>query len=162
MSVFDQQLYEARFGRKMTNKTATALHETQEFTTQIDRWIIDTEEKLLLVMQEAIFNTVVEANRNKHDGGDLPIDTGFLWSSGVAELNELPRGPSKGEKEVNYSWSYIKLMQKLGQMKVGDTFYFGWTAVYARIQEVRNGFLGSALMNWQRNVDAAVAKVRNK
>jgi hypothetical protein len=135
---------------------------SDDFTTKIDRFVIDTEKKLLFVLRDAINQTVDEANKNKQDGGKLPIDTGFLWSSGISSLNQIPHGPIKGDKNEKYSWSGGFLTETLAKMKVGDSFYFGWTAVYARIQEVRNGFLGSALMNWQKNVDNAVLKVKNK
>lgn len=50
----------------------------------------------------------------------------------------------------------------LNKMKIGDTFYFGWTAKYARYREAFDGFLESAIMNWQAIVDKEVAYHRNR
>lgn len=161
-SDFEQQLYEARFGRKMSYATAESLRNQGDFATKIDRFVIDTEGKLLFVLSDSLNSLVNDANMNKRDGGRLPIDTGFLWHSGASSLNSRPAGPTKGEKDKTYTWSSNALAETLARMKIGDVFYFGWTAEYARVQEARNGFLEGALMKWQSFVDAAVAKVAER
>lgn len=131
------------------------------FSTQIDRFVIDTEEKLLAVLRLAIDETVNEAQTIRPDGGKLPFKDGFLWHSGSASLNSIPSGPTKGEKGQKYAWSDQALVTTLADMEIGDIFVFGWTAVYARVQELRYGYLESAMQNWQKHVDSAVAKVKD-
>ena len=135
---------------------------TEKLETQIDRYIINTEERLLAVARTAIESTVDEAQTSKFKGGKMPIKTGFLRSTGIASLNRVPSGPDRGDKKQSYIWDEGFLITILAQLKLGDIFYFGWTAVYARKQEVYNGFLAGALSNWQKNVDAAVSKFRDR
>jgi len=133
---------------------------SEEFSTQIDRFVVDTEQKMLFVLRDSLKAVTDEANKNKRDGGKVPILTGFLWSSAGASLNRRPSGPTKGDKKLTYTWNVTTVVDALARMKIGDVFYFGWTAEYARAQEIRNGFLRSAIMNWQMFVNAAVAKVK--
>lgn len=51
------------------------------------------------------------------------------------------------------------LTDTLIKMKIGDTFFFGWTAIYAKRQEVYNGFMESAIMNWQNIVNNQVRRL---
>lgn len=134
----------------------------ENITTQIDRIIINTEARMKAVVRSAISDTINDAQKLKTQGGRMPVRTGFLRASGVAALNARPMGPSKGDPKQFYSWTGEPLNIVLAQLKLGDTFYWGWTAIYANVQEVRNGFLAASLMNWQRNVDKAVRYFRNK
>ena len=134
----------------------------ENIETQIDRIVIKTEARLLAVARQGIADTIAETQKPKAQGGRMPVLTGFLRASGVAAVNSIPRGPTKGLKTQGYSWAGESINIVLAQMKLGDTFYWGWTAIYANVQEIRNGFLGGALMNWQRNIDKAVNFFRNK
>ena len=48
----------------------------------------------------------------------------------------------------------------LQKMKIGDTFFWGWTAKYARIQEARCGFLASAIQNFSVHIANAVKELK--
>lgn len=152
--------YEKRFGRKLSYDTSASLRRYDNFTTQIDRFVVDTEKKLLFVLRNAIKDTVDEAQMTIFKGGRMPVKTGFLWSSGVAALNNIPTGLKRGEKTQTYSWSNSFLVKILSTMQIGDVFYFGWTAAYARKQEAQKGFLESAVRNWQTHINNAVGKLR--
>lgn len=160
MSDFEQELYEARFGRKMSYKTAESLRNKGDFSTQIDEFVVDTERKLLAVMRSALTDLTNEANTDKFDGGRLPKDTGFLQHSAGAAINARPIGEVRGDKKQSYTYNVSQVIAVLANLKIGDTFYFGWTAEYARLQEARNGFLEGALMNWQTYVNKAVSKIK--
>lgn len=129
--------------------------------TQMDAIVMRTEERILAVTKQAIYDTVEQAQEVRPTG-KMPFDTGFLRHSGTSSLNTPPTGPIRGEKAGKYKWSDDTLLSILARMKIGDVFYFGWTAVYARKQEARHGFLESAVMNWQSHVDKAVAVFRKK
>lgn len=134
----------------------------QSFTTQVDVMIVNTEAKMLAVIQTAITDTVNEMQTPTEKGGKMRVDTGFLRSSGMASLSGLPSGPLEPEKEVSYSWSAGPLATILADMKIGDTFYFGWTANYAKYREAYDGFMEGALMKWQQRIDAAVSKLKGR
>lgn len=131
------------------------------FETQIDKFVIDTEEKTMAVLKTAIQSTVNDMQTPMaQEGGRMRVKTGFLRSSGVAALNLIPAGPSKGDGVSSYSWAGDFLGKVLLEMKPGDTFIFGWTANYARVRETYDGFLEAGLQNWQNHVNNAVSRFR--
>lgn len=130
--------------------------------TQMDAIVIRTQERMLAVTKQAIYDTLSEAQNPRAKGGKMPVITGFLRRTGISSLNTPPSGPIRGDKDKTYTWSDDSALSVLSRMKIGDIFYFGWSAIYARKQNARHGFLDAALMNWQRNVDAAIAVFRKK
>lgn len=142
-----------------------------DFETQIDNIVVNTQNKLLAVVQQALGDTIEEMNTTVDNGGKMRVDTGFLRNSGVAQINSIPVGPSTGRKrksgEVGILSEYSDdntgpIGVKLAELELGDIFYFGWTARYAEIREAYDGFLESALSNWQTNVDNAVNKLKGR
>lgn len=156
---FEQELFRKRFGREMSLDRAAGLRNQSDFSTQIDRFIVDTERKLLEVIQGALTDLTNTANTAKPEGR-LPKKTGFLQHSAAAAVNARPIGPTKGDKKLTYTYNASQVLQIIANLKIGDTFYYGWTAEYARVQEVRNGFLEGAVMKWQSFVDRAVNRLR--
>lgn len=145
---------------------------TDKFETQIDTFVANTEKKILGVMKESIKELVIATQTPVSKGGKMRVDTGFLRWSGVAALNALPRGLSKGKErpkgsvgvlpEYKYDENDTNLNMVLLKMKIGDVFYFGWTARYAKYREAYDGFLETNLQNWQTFVDASVKKMRER
>jgi hypothetical protein len=133
-----------------------------DLKTQMDAIVIRTEARLLAVTKQAIYDTAMESQKTRTDGGKMPVITGFLRRTGISSLNTPPSGPIRGDRDKTYTWSGDSVLKVLSGMKIGDIFYFGWSAIYARKQNTRHGFLDAALMNWQRNVDAAIAVFRKK
>ncbi len=132
------------------------------FETQIDEIVVNTQARLLAVMRTAIKQTVEDAQLSDDYGGRMRIDTGFLRWTGLSSLKGIPSGPGRGEKDKTYIWNGDALNITLAKMKIGDTFYFGWTANYAKYREAYDGFLEAALQNWQTNVNAVVNKFKGK
>lgn len=133
-----------------------------DLKTQMDAIVIRTEERMLAVTKQAIYDTIDEAQKPRAKGGRMPVITGFLRRTGISSLNTPPSGPIRGDRDKTYTWAEDSVLSILTRMKIGDVFYFGWSAIYARKQNARHGFLDAALMNWQRNVDAAIAVFRKK
>jgi hypothetical protein len=140
-----------------------------DFNVVIDKFVADSKEKMLAVVKNSIQEVVQDAQTPIAKGGKMPVDTGFLRSSGTANLNNTPSGEILGRKRlpgeegvladyaVDDKASY--LTDTLIKMKIGDTFFFGWTAIYAKRQEVYNGFMESAIMNWQNIVNNQVRRL---
>jgi len=133
------------------------------FETKIDKFIANTENKIMAVLKDAINEVVEEAqipyDKDKGGGGKMHVDTGFLRFSGVSALNKIPSGPSKRDPKKRYIWeSDVPLT--LSKMTKDDTFYFGWTANYAKYREAYDGFLESAVQNWQKHINNAVRKLK--
>lgn len=134
----------------------------RDFETQIDDFVINTKERLLAVTRQSISNVVEDAQVPVAKGGRMRVKTGFLRASGGASLNAPPTGASRGEKTKTYVWDGESVNTVLAKMKIGDVFYFGWTAHYAKYREAYDGFLEAAAQKWQSHVDAAVSYFRNK
>lgn len=151
--------YEYKLGRR-----------NYDITSDIDRIVADTENRMILVLRDAVSNIIDDAQKPVAKGGKMRVDTGFLRSSGVAELNKIPSGLGRGRArkpgeigvlpEYTYDESKGPVNVVLARLKVGDTFFFGWTANYAKYREAYDGFLETALQNWQSHVDKAVEKLR--
>lgn len=134
-------------------------------TSVIDKVVINTNARMLAVVRSAISDTIEQAQTPVAKGGRMRVKTGFLRASGGAALNAVPTGPRTGDRKAPdnyYSWKVESLNAVLARMKLGDTFYFGWTAHYAKIREVYDGFLETSVQNWQTQVNKAVQKFRNR
>ena len=131
-----------------------------DFKTQIDKFVVNTEKKMLVVVRESIEATIEDAQTSVDKGGKMRVKTGFLHASGLGQLGSMPSGPSKGDPKGKYVWTTDQLGVILASMKIGDVFYFGWTAKYARHREVFDGFLDSATMKWQSHVDESVRRFK--
>jgi len=132
------------------------------FKDQVKKWAEESEETLFAILKQSIDTTVKIANTPRGEkGGNMPVRTGFLRMSGSAALNEIPVGETLGEKDKIYTTNYANDVPLiLAQMKQGDVFYWGWTAVYANRQNVYCGFLDSAVDRWQITVNESVKKVK--
>lgn len=134
-----------------------------DFATQVDKIVIKTKERMLDVTAQAILDTVEEAQIPVAKGGKMRVMTGFLRSTGIAALNSIPYGPSDERRtDMTYEWDGETVERVVSEMKIGDTFNFGWTANYAKYREAFDGFLESALMNWQSHVDKSVEFFRKR
>ena len=140
------------------------------FSATIDKFVNKTEEKILAVMKNSVQELVEEASRPERAGGKMHVDTGFLRASGVAALNDIPVGPTEGRKRSSGEEGVLPEYAKynpsssvgavLADMKMGDTFYFGWTARYALYRELYDGFLKSACDNWQLIVNKNIRRLK--
>lgn len=134
----------------------------QDFTTQVDTFVINTKERMLAVVRQSISNVIEDVQTPVAKGGRMRVKTGFLRSSGGASLNAPPTGPTRGDPKRTYTWAAESINTVLAKMKLGDAFYFGWTAHYAKYREIYDGFLESGAQKWQTHVNAAVAYFKNK
>lgn len=94
-------------------------------------------------------------------GGKMRVDTGFLRASGRLSYDGMPTGPLRPTKGESYTWSQSEQVTvKLQSLQIGQTVYFGWTANYAKYREAYDGFLISAIQDWQRIVDSWAEKIK--
>jgi len=123
-------------------------------TADIEDFVKTSEERMLAIMRQSIQDVADNAQQPVAKGGRMRVDTGFLRASGTGSLSGMPTGPGRGESKQPNSYSYneTSVTGTLAKMKFGDTFYFGWTANYARYRELYDGFLEGALQHWARIV----------
>lgn len=132
------------------------------FEATIDKFVADSQQKMLSVTKNAIQDTIEDAQTPVAKGGRMRVDTGFLRQSGLGQLNAIPRGESKRDRKQRYQWTGDQLQLVLARMKFGDVFYWGWTAEYARIRETYDGFLDAAVQKWSQNVNRQITKMRDR
>lgn len=139
----------------------------QSFSVQIDAWVAESRDRLLKVARQSIQDVVEEAQTPVGKGGRLRVDTGFLRASGASSLTGMPYGPDKRMSDVPGSYpspaeytTDAKVSVNLANLKMGDHFYFGWTANYAKVRELYDGFLVAALQNWQQIVQRNAEKLK--
>jgi len=126
------------------------------FSAQVDEYVTKYKERLEAVVKQSAQEVIEEAQRPEDEGGNLPVDTGFLRNSLVSGLN--------GSTSFTGANSYALA---IAGANLGDTIQAGWTANYARHQEYgsngRQGrfFMRSAAQNWQAIVARNAEKLRN-
>jgi hypothetical protein len=139
----------------------------KNFTGVIDKFISDSEELMLDVIKDASQDMIEEISTPVKAGGKMPVDTGFLRKSGTGSINELPVGETEGRErlpgevgEIYQSNPSADVTSILARLKIGDIFYYGWTARYAIYQEFKHGFLVSACAKWQNFIDNSIRKLK--
>ena len=125
--------------------------------------VLNKKKKMFAVFKDSCQDLIEEASTPVNAGGKMRVDTGFLRSTGSGAINAVPRGESEGRKRLpgeigvlieykdyNFTSSLQSLLLK---MKPNDIIYWGWSAFYAPIRELYDGFLISACENWKNYVD---------
>ena len=120
------------------------------FDKQVKDWAAKTEKATLAVFRESAQRLAQQANVPRAQGGNMPVDTGYLRNSQGASLQGMPSTGAQPPALVLLS------------TKLGDSIYMGWTANYAIYMEVRYGFARLAAQNWDFIVDKAVAEVKRR
>lgn len=124
-----------------------------------------SEKRMIALMRQSLSDVIDNAQTAVAKGGRMRVDTGFLRASGQPSLTGMPQGPSRGERKEPGSYPYdegSRVTAVLGEMKFGATFFFGWTAAYARYREVYDGFLEGALQHWGRIVAFNTDEIRRR
>lgn len=137
------------------------------FTADVEDWVRETNERTEAVVRASLNDIVENAQTPVAKGGRMRVDTGFLRASGRASLDGWPSGPDMKPSTAgpnSFSYDGEAVIVTLSKMKVGDTFFFGWTANYARYRELYDGFLEAAMQNWARivafNTDALRKRIK--
>ncbi len=124
-------------------------------TADIEDFVKETDARLLALARASLQDLVLNMQEPVSKGGRMRVDTGFLRNSGAANLGAMPVGESdrpSDAKPGQYNWTDDRLVIVLAKMEMGDTFYFGWTANYARYRELYDGFMEAAVQQWGRIV----------
>lgn len=131
---------------------------------QIDAFVLATEKRMVACVRQSVQNTADIAQWPRAKGGRMPVDTGFLRASGQMSLNGLPSGPVRGEKtEPNsYKTPDQTSIVALSQFELGNSIFFGWSANYARKQNLRTGFFDMAVKDWPNIVARVCAEIRRR
>lgn len=133
------------------------------FSDQVTEWVRKSDARMTAAFRESIQDLVEEAQEPRGSGGNMPIRTGFLRSTGDAALNKLPVGETEAPEGVeSFTWDASAALLVINQAKLGDTVYFGWSANYAIYMEDRYGFVRLAAQNWPQIVNRAARRLEQR
>ena len=126
------------------------------FSATVDKWILESEDRIEAVFKTAIQDTVDEVLDR------TPVDTGFLKSSLQASKTGFAPLRSKGSALPDTAISLV-----IANIEIGETFFANFTANYAVYVEngargrAGRGMVKLAAQNWQQNVNRAVGLLRS-
>ena len=124
-------------------------------TADIDEIIKNVDARMIALIKASIQDVVFNMQTPVGKGGRMRVDTGFLRNSGRAQIGSMPTGETDRPNDAlpgSFTWDEGTLTSVLTKLKLGDTFYWGWTANYARYRELYDGFMEAALQHWSRIV----------
>ena len=94
--------------------------DNRKFIADVEAFADKTADQMLRVARQSIQDVVRGAQTPVAQGGDLPVDTGFLRNSLVTSV----RGAARGQGENSY-------VLGIAGLQLGDAFQVAWTADYA-------------------------------
>lgn len=141
-----------------------------EFSAKVGRHIARAKELMKAVRDDAAMETVAimqtpgpsKANPGGGAGGAMPIQLGFLRASlkavegfGVPAMERPPEGVTT----FTYDPAAVNLVILGADIETPITA--AYSAIYARKQEMKYGFVRLAAQRWPQTVAAAVAKAES-
>lgn len=128
--------------------------DNRKFIADVSAWADKTKEQMLRVAKQSIQDVVEQAQTPVAQGGDMPVDTGFLRNS----LEVTTRGVTLEGPD-----SYVL---GLSALELGDPFNVAWTAEYSiarhyLVGTTKGGGLwrDKAAQRWEGIVQANAAKI---
>lgn len=136
---------------------------TKSFSAQVDDIILVNEKRMLALVRESTQRVIDEAQTPVAKGGKMRVDTGFLRASGRIGFNSVPAGVVRdADAKKSYEFDIAPIALELGNIKLGDTVFFTWSANYAAYREAYDGFLSSAVQNWPQIVTQVTEEIRQR
>lgn len=130
------------------------------FSGQITAWAAETKQRMKAVRDTSV-ERVVETAQTL-----APTDTGFLRSSVVATINDVPVARERPDGEARYTYSSGPIVLVIDGAALDDTLIVSWTANYARYVEFgargrpARRFVGMAVQQWPQIVAQAAAELQ--
>jgi hypothetical protein len=115
---------------------------------------------MLVVLKEATQRLIEQAQTPIGEGGNMPIDTGFLRASLVVTRNARYDGQGRPNPGLKVTYNDAAVAITLNSIKLGDIIHVSWVANYAVFMEFRYGFARLAIQNWQFIVNQVAREVR--
>jgi hypothetical protein len=122
-----------------------AIDASVSFADQVSQWVLKTQKRQDAVLRESVQRLKDEmqkvgpsvANPAGGEGGNMPVDTGFLRASIQASFDgPIPmRAGAFADKSKTYAYDPAPLVALIAKMKVGQTIWLTYGAAYARAVE---------------------------
>lgn len=120
------------------------------FTKQMEAFTRKCKMRQTAIFRQSVQDLSHDASVPIAQGGNMPVDTGFLRNSIGAASDSMP---STGAQPPE---TYLLTVQ------AGDTVYVGWTANYAIYMNFRYQFADLAAQKWDYIVQKVTHQVRKR
>lgn len=136
------------------------------FAAQVDAWVRETDARMAGVFRQSAQEVISEMQTPIGEGGNMPIDTGFLRSSLQVGVNTAPvpaNRPKPGGPQV-YNPSVASVA--IAGANIGDTIVASYSASYAPYVEygtegrAPRRFVGLAIAQWQAIVERVASRLK--
>lgn len=103
------------------------------FASQVSDWVAQSKVAMTGVFRESCQRITEEMQKTRAEGGNMPVDTGFLRASLTASKETMPQIQSGAKPADGGSYAYdpgpVSLV--IDTLELGDTLYEGYVANYA-------------------------------
>jgi len=132
------------------------------FSATVSAWARQTEARTTAVFRDSCQRLVTEMQTPVAQGGNLPVDTGYLRNSLLGSTSSVP------SMRENATSTPDQVVLTIAGLQIGQTFHAGWTANYSRM--VHYGTRGSAgrlwrdlaAQRWQTIVEASARDIERR
>ena len=96
------------------------------FSQQVGKWAQQSQARTTAVFRDSAQEMVRRMQRTVARGGNMPVDTGYLRNSLLGSTSSVPTMRENATGEAD------QVVLTIARLQLGQTFYAGWTANYAR------------------------------
>lgn len=129
-----------------------------KFVATTSAWVHSSKARMLAWVRTSLQDLDREIALPVARGGNMPVVTGNLRRSRLASTDSMPRA---GGREFKADPG-AQVTGVIASMQIGQRFFYGFQAVYARrVEEVR-GFLRLAVQRFPEIAAAAARKVQSR
>jgi hypothetical protein len=141
-----------------------------DFAAQVEAWVKESEVLLTGVFHESAQRVTDAMTLPRGQGGNLPVDTGYLWHSIQASKTAPPpiNPASKGSPDQKYALDSGPINLVINDTELGETVYICATASYAaHVNYGANGrppalFVEQAAQQWPQIVAQVQVELKGR
>lgn len=136
------------------------------FAAQVDDWVRETEARMTGVFRQSTSEVISDMQRPVGEGGNMPVDLGFLRSSIQVGVNEEPVSASRSADGQTHAWNPAAADLVIAGAEIGDTIVAAYSAEYAPYVEYGaqgrppRRFVGLSVAEWQKIVSRVSARLK--
>lgn len=106
--------------------------QTVSFAAQVNDFVRQTRRRMEAVFRESAQRVVTEMQTPVAQGGNMPVDTGFLRASlRITKDAPLPMGLGRTDDAKTYAFNPTAASLVIAGAGIGDTLFASYTANYA-------------------------------
>jgi len=121
-----------------------------QFFGRVSNWAKKAKDRRDAVLKQAVQDMTNDMQTPRAKGGRMPVDTGFLRNSAVANGNEFTES-GQGLMVSLLRWN-----------PENEEFEFHWIANYAVYMDAKYGFYSLGIQRWPQWVKDANKKVKQE